>query len=207
MISPRAAITRSVSAVRISGSVTFSRRATLASVSPLNSCHRAPYHGDFVRTEAERLQTTGGGPVIRLFRENFRAALVGVVIADRIAAEPELLELVRGCTAQKLRAHQSGQQTFFGYPSNGAPESGGILARVTYRSISPCFPWFVTAAMYFIIIFDASVLPAPDSPEIMMQVSLLRCFSTRYAASAMAKMCGAFSNSSRPLYRFTYSGP
>lgn len=52
--------------------------------------------------------------------------------------------------------------------------------------------------MYFMIILEASVFPAPDSPEIIMQVSRLRCFIVRYAASAMANKCGEFSNNSRP---------
>lgn len=52
--------------------------------------------------------------------------------------------------------------------------------------------------MYFMIIFDASVLPAPDSPDIKIHVSVYRCFNILCAASAMAKMCGGFSKSSRP---------
>lgn len=68
-----------------------------------------------------------------------------------------------------------------------------------YRSISFWPPAFVTAAMYFMMILDASVLPAPDSPEIIMHVSRLRCLIARYAASAMANRCGGFSNSSRPI--------
>jgi hypothetical protein len=34
-----------------------------------------------------------------------------------------------------------------------------------YRSISDCPATLVTAAMYLIMIFEASVLPEPDSPE------------------------------------------
>lgn len=35
----------------------------------------------------------------------------------------------------------------------------------TSLSTSDCFETLVTAAMYFMIIFDASVFPAPLSPE------------------------------------------
>lgn len=52
--------------------------------------------------------------------------------------------------------------------------------------------------MYFIIILEASVFPAPDSPEIIIQVSRFRCFIVLYAASATANKCGEFSNNSRP---------
>lgn len=54
--------------------------------------------------------------------------------------------------------------------------------------------------MYFMIILEASVFPAPDSPEIMIHVSRFRCFIVRYAASAIANKCGEFSNSSRPAH-------
>ena len=67
-----------------------------------------------------------------------------------------------------------------------------------YRSISFCPPTFVMAAIYFIIIFEASVLPLPDSPDIMMHVSRVRCLIARYAASAIANICGVFSYNSRP---------
>ena len=39
--------------------------------------------------------------------------------------------------------------------------------------------------------FDASVLPAPDSPEMTMQQSALLLRIPEYAASASAKMCGS----------------
>lgn len=46
---------------------------------------------------------------------------------------------------------------------------------------SLCCDEFVTAAMYLIMIFDDSVFPAPDSPEITTQVSVLFRFIVRYA--------------------------
>jgi hypothetical protein len=67
-----------------------------------------------------------------------------------------------------------------------------------HLSISCCPPALVTAAMYFIIIFDASVFPLPDSPLMTMQVSLPCCFITLWAESAMANMWGGFSKISRP---------
>lgn len=36
--------------------------------------------------------------------------------------------------------------------------------KITYFSTSDCFETFVTAAIYFIIILEASVFPAPLSP-------------------------------------------
>ena len=40
-----------------------------------------------------------------------------------------------------------------------------IIHIETSLSTSDCFETLVTAAMYFMIIFDASVFPAPLSPE------------------------------------------
>ena len=48
----------------------------------------------------------------------------------------------------------------------------------------------VVAAIYFMMIFEVSVLPAPDSPEMTMHESVPFRFIVRYAASASAKMCG-----------------
>lgn len=70
----------------------------------------------------------------------------------------------------------------------------------TFLTLSISF-WpslLVTAAMYFMIIFEASVFPAPDSPLITIQVSLPCCCITLCEASAMAKMCGGFSKNSLP---------
>lgn len=50
--------------------------------------------------------------------------------------------------------------------------------------------------MYFIIILLASVLPEPDSPLITMHVSRRCCFISLCTASAIAKICGGFSNNS-----------
>ena len=70
--------------------------------------------------------------------------------------------------------------------------------RAYYLSTSCRPPIFVTAAMYFIIIFEASVLPLPDSPLMTIHVSRPCCFISLWAASAIAKTWGGFSNNSLP---------
>lgn len=66
-----------------------------------------------------------------------------------------------------------------------------------YLSISCLPPIFVTAAIYFMIIFEASVLPLPDSPLITTHESWPRCFIHRWAWSAIANIWAGFSNNSR----------